>query len=54
MQHYSRPTAESNNKVKTTWNVITRETGQVHSTEQLHSILMNGENLKDPEMWLMP
>lgn len=45
-QHYSSLTAESNNKVKTTWSVITRETGKVHSTEQVHSILMNGEKIK--------
>lgn len=45
-QHYSRLTAESNNKVKTMWNVITRETGKVHSAEQVHSILIHCEKIK--------
>jgi len=45
-QHYSRLTAESNNKLKTTWSVIIRKTGKVHTTEQMHSMLMNGEKIK--------
>jgi hypothetical protein len=48
-QHYSRLTAESNNKVKTTWNVITRETGKVHSIEQVHSIVIKCEKIKGSE-----
>ena len=41
-QHYSRFTAKSNNKIKTTWNIIKKERGKIHSVE-----LVNGEKLKD-------
>ena len=33
-QHYSRLIAKSSNKVKTTWNIIRKETGKLHPTEQ--------------------
>jgi hypothetical protein len=33
-QHYSRLTAKSDNKIKTTWNIIKRETGKMHLSEQ--------------------
>jgi hypothetical protein len=47
-QHYSRLIAKSNNKIKTTWNVIKRETGKIHLTEQMASLLTNNEKVKDP------
>jgi len=34
MQDYSRLIAKSNNKIKTTWNIKTKDTGKVHSVEQ--------------------
>jgi len=37
-QHYNRLTA--------TWNVIIRERGKVHSTEQVHSIVIKCEKIK--------
>lgn len=46
-QQYSRLKAESNNKVKMTWNVVTRETGKVHSTELVHSVLIIVEKIKE-------
>jgi len=33
-QHYSRLTAKSNNKI-TTWNIIKKETGKIHSVQQV-------------------
>ena len=47
-QHYSRLTAKSNNKIKTTLNIILKETGKVLSVEQVPSLLVNDEKLKDP------
>jgi hypothetical protein len=37
-QHYSRLIAKSDNKIKTTWNIIKRETGKIHLTKQLPSL----------------
>ena len=48
-QHYSRLIAKSSNKVKTTWNIIKKETGKLHPTEQIPSLVMGNENLKEPE-----
>jgi hypothetical protein len=42
-------TAKSNNKVKTIWNIIRKETGKVHSTELVPSLLENDEKLKAPK-----
>jgi hypothetical protein len=42
-QHYSRLIAKSDNKVKTTWNIIKKETGKVHSVEQVPTLLVNDE-----------
>ena len=47
-QHYFRLIAKSNNKVKTTWNIIKKETGKVHSMEQVPHLTVNDEKLKDP------
>jgi ribosomal protein L33 len=38
-RHYSRRIAKSNNKIKTTWNNIKKETGKVHSVEQVPTLL---------------
>ena len=42
MQDYSRLIAKSNNKIKTTWNIKTKDTGKVHSVEQF-----------PPYLWMM-
>ena len=44
-QHYSRLIAQANNKMKKTQNIIKKETGKVHSVEQVPTILVNGEKL---------
>ena len=46
-QHYSRLVAKSNNKM-TTWNILKKETGKVHSVQQLLTLPVNAEKLKDP------
>jgi hypothetical protein len=38
----------SDNKMKTTWIIVKRETGKVHLPEKIPSLLMNGEKVKDP------
>jgi len=47
-QHYSRLIAKPNNKIKTTSSIIKKETGKVHSVEQIPNLLVNDEKLKDP------
>ena len=47
-QHCSRCIAKSNNKITTTWNNMKKETGKVHSLEQVPTLLVNDEKLKDP------
>jgi hypothetical protein len=48
-QHYNRLIAKCNNKIKTIWNIIKKETGKVHSMEQVPFLLMNNEELTDPK-----
>jgi hypothetical protein len=45
-QHYNRLTAKSNNKIKTTWNIIKKQTGKVHSVEQVPTLLVNDKKIK--------
>jgi hypothetical protein len=40
---------KSNNQIKTTWDIITQETGKLHLTEQIPSNLTNYEKAKNPE-----
>jgi hypothetical protein len=47
-QHYNRLIAKSDNKMKTTWNIIKQETEKTHVTEQMPSLLINNEKIKDP------
>jgi len=47
-QHYNRLIAKSNDKIKTTRNIIKKETGRLHSVEQLPNLLVNDRKLKDP------
>ena len=47
-QHSSRLIAKSNNKIRTTWNIIKKETGTVHAVEQVPTLLVNDEKLRDP------
>jgi len=46
-EHYIRLTAKPNNKIKT-GNVIKTPTGNVHSVEQVPTLFVNDEKLKDP------
>jgi ribosomal protein L33 len=48
-QHYSTLIAKFSYKVKTTWNIIKKETGKVHPTEQVPSLVVSNEKLKDPK-----
>jgi hypothetical protein len=48
-QHYNRLIAKSDNQVKTRWNIIKQGTGKIHVTEQMPSLLINNEKIKDPE-----
>jgi hypothetical protein len=48
IQHYSRIIAKSNNKLRTTWNTLNKETGKVHLVELVPTLLVNDEKLKDP------
>ena len=48
-KHYSWLTAKSSNNITTTWNIIKKETGKVHSVEQIPTWLVNDKKLKDPK-----
>jgi hypothetical protein len=48
--HCGRLIAKSNNKIKTTWNIIKKETGKRHPVEQALPLLVNNEKLIDPSM----
>jgi hypothetical protein len=48
-QRYTRLIAKSDNKTKTTWNIMKRETVRIHLIEQLPSLHMNNGTVKDPE-----
>jgi hypothetical protein len=37
-QHYCRLIAKSDNQIKTAWNIIKRERGKLHLTEQIQSL----------------
>jgi hypothetical protein len=39
----NRLTGKSDNKVKTTWNIQKQESGKIHVTEQMPSLLINSE-----------
>ena len=39
--------AKYNNKIKTTQNIMKKQTGEVNSVEQLLTLLVNDEKLKD-------
>jgi hypothetical protein len=36
--------------IKTTWNMIKCETGRLHLTEQISSVLINTEKVNDPQI----
>jgi hypothetical protein len=46
--HYNRLTAKSNNKIKTTWNIIKEDTGKVYPVELVPTLLANDKKFKDP------
>jgi hypothetical protein len=49
-QHYSRRIAKYINKIKTTWNMVKKETGKFHfKPEWMPSVLTHNEKVKDPE-----
>jgi hypothetical protein len=39
-QYYCRLIVKSDNQIKTTWNIIKHETGKLHLTEQIPSLLI--------------
>jgi hypothetical protein len=41
--------AKPDNKIKATWSIIKQETGKIHMTKQMPSLLINNEKIKDPE-----
>jgi hypothetical protein len=49
-QHYCRLIPKSDNKIKTTWNIIKCESGKLHLTVQIPSVLINSEKLNDPQI----
>jgi hypothetical protein len=49
-QHYCRLRAKSDNKIKTTWNIIKFQSGKLHLTEQIPSDLINSEKANDPQI----
>jgi hypothetical protein len=49
-QRYGRLTAKLDNQIKTTWNIIKHETGKLCLTEQIPSLLIKNEKVKDPEV----
>jgi hypothetical protein len=46
-KHYNKLIAKSDNKTKTTWSIVKRETGKIHLTEQMLSLLTNYKKVKD-------
>jgi hypothetical protein len=38
------------NQIKTAWNIIKHETGKLPLTEHIPSLLINDEEVKDPEV----
>jgi hypothetical protein len=49
-QHYCSLTAKSNTQIKATRNIIKHEIGKLHLTQQIPSLLIDNEKLKDPEV----
>jgi hypothetical protein len=47
-QHYCRLIAKSDNKIKTTWNIVKQDTGKIHLAEQMPPLCINNEKVKDP------
>jgi hypothetical protein len=41
--------AKSNNQIETTWNIKEQETAKLHLAEQIQSLLIHDEKVKDPE-----
>jgi hypothetical protein len=52
-QHCNRLIAKSDDKIKTTYNIIKKETGNIQITEQILSLLINDGEIKDPEKLLI-
>jgi hypothetical protein len=46
---FSRIITKSNNKIKTKWNIVKKEIEKCVKMEQVPSIIMNDEKLKDPK-----
>jgi hypothetical protein len=42
--------AKSGNTIKTTWNIIKKETEKIHSTKQMTSLFKKNEKVRDPEI----
>jgi hypothetical protein len=50
---YCKLIAKSDNKIKTTWNTVKKETGKLHLTEQMPSVLINNDKVKDKPVYKM-
>jgi hypothetical protein len=48
-QQNCRFIAKSNNQIKTTSNIIKQEIGKLHLAEHIPSLIINDENVEDPE-----
>jgi hypothetical protein len=40
--------------MKTAWNIIKKETGKVHSVEQVPTLLVNDDKFRFQQIWPMP
>jgi hypothetical protein len=49
-KHYCRFITKLDNLIKITWNIIKHETAKLRLTEQIPSLLINDEAVKDPEV----
>jgi hypothetical protein len=45
-ERYFRLIAKYDNKMKTAWNIIKKETGKIHSVEQVPTLLVNDEKFR--------
>jgi hypothetical protein len=48
-QHYRRLIEKSDNKIKTTWNIIKHESGKLYPMEQISSVLINKDKVNDSQ-----
>jgi hypothetical protein len=49
-QHYCKLIEKSDNKIKTSWDIIKYESGKLHLTEHTPSVLIKSEKVNDPQI----